>query len=843
MSSFAVTLPTPVVFGSLPLTETTTPLPSNLLSPPPSPPRLKALELPEILTHIGRFLSQHDALSCVLVSRAWHEAFQPVLWGHIETANDISPEDIASHAHYIKSLSLADLTGLGTVLEKCTRLETLILWPDAFENEEDEEDDDDDDEEQDEDGDKVEGETDQADIGQQDGGGNGTTDYFQSTTEMPQLNQLPQPPPPLSAHPMDEFMQQDPSTGVASNHHTDGTATSIAMSSWFGTKEGEKVRRDSGVGDDTVGFVHEETDNLNSRGSADTSVELLGIQGARSILPKEVHEDHKYCRKPQSPLAKLISRNHNLTRVEVYVERKSPGGSFWRSLAGSSTRSSSCPRLSAFQSLVNLQVYKHIKPFLQMCTRLESLDLERCSLRQLDASYYTSLTFSRMKELRFGRIKDTSLQTQLLIMRQCPELRSLDWRVTRLGFPVEEFCEALRNSWPKLKSLVLPESRLTDSELAQILRCSGADTTVAASSSLSIARARTRAKVAVALETRSRSHAINNSNCNDSSSSSNNNNNNKGLVRFEVRRSDFANESYRALKGRGHFETLRNLDLYQCPGLASWMIAEILKGCPLLESFDGHQLFARDIVSSSNIGHSGSGNGNGNGNGRGKNKQDDHIEWWVCRGMRFLDLHITGLASDPEQDVQRQWQIFAQLARLEELMYLSVGGKSSRTLPSSSPVITTESEASFLPAIATTFSSPPSTSLIHSSASSSSSSSAQPASSNNDGVGSGGLDLRLRSGLGQLWRLKKLRMLRFTGSEQQMTEQDVMWMIENLPELKIVQGKMHTNAEEQEKLEMILENHRISAWTMYNQPYARQKQKQTQSQQQQQQQQQQDGGV
>ncbi|KAF9202633.1 hypothetical protein BGZ49_007229 [Haplosporangium sp. Z 27] len=797
MSFFTVTHPVQVPHTTTIIATT----PAAKLHKTPSPPsiarpssvlHLKALELPEILSLIGRFLSQRDALSCVLVSRAWHEAFQPVLWGHVETANDIPPEDMVSHAHYIRSLSLADLTGLDTVLDKCTRLETLILWPDAFENEEDEEDEEDEEEESDGEEEEIQmeemlfGVKDKAQVGDMKNGGreivlqgNSNSTVLESQCkssndegEIRLLDHMPQTSP---IHPMDQLELHERFSGqnLISGNKNDGSTTGI--------NERERFRRDSGFN---------ETSNQDSSASTtmDMSIALLGMKDAMRIQsPKETegfhrHHHQKLKKKPQSQLTKLILRNRNLTRVEVYVDRKSPGGSFWRALAASSTSSwCPCPRLSAFQSLVNLQVYKHIKPFLQMCTRLESLDLEQCSLRQLeDSSYYTSLNFSRMKELRFGRIKGTSLQAQLLIMRQCPELRSLDWRVPRLGLPVQEFCEGLRESWPKLESLVLPESRLTDSELAQVLKCSGVVEPTA----------RTRVRQSKAKIMDSRQFLVPDDNLNRMYNGYSGHNT-KGLTRFEARRSDFANESFLALKEHGHFDTLRNLDLYQCRGLTSWMIAEILNNCPLLDSFDGYQLFARDIVSFN------SDNGNGSSN------DDDGYNgtWWACRRIRYLDIHITGFSSDPIQDLQRQWQTFAQLARLEHLVYLSIGGENSRTSSS----VADAAESSMSASEGTT--------------ASSLSSSYATLNRSYGGIGNGGLDLRLRSGLGQLRTLKKLRMLRFTGLEQRMTEQDVLWMIENLPELKIIQGKLHINQVEQEKLEKLLERNNISAWTTYNQPY------------------------
>ncbi|KAI8606168.1 hypothetical protein EDD21DRAFT_361690 [Dissophora ornata] len=717
---------------------TPVPVPALVLSPATRP---WALDLPEILSLIGQFLSQRDALSCVLVSRTWHQAFQPILWGHVETANGISPEDIERHAHFIRTLALADLKGLEKVLERCTRLDTLILWPDTFEDEEDEEDDDDEDENEggEEDGENGVGEVNMSGYGS---GGKevGEESLFgmaepntASSSVRHQEHERQQPPP--TPHPMEQ-----PEPGSRRKEHVVNEHVHVYKGQLLGKEGDTKVRRDSGVGDDTVGLAHSEANTAR-----------LGISEA---MPTQ--QQKNFIQRSHTPLTKLLLRNRNLTRLEVYVERKSPGGSFWRALAASASSPPGsfcpCPRLSAFQSLVNLQVYKHIKPFLQMCTRLESLDLEHCSLRQLDSSYYTTeLHFPRMKELKFSRIRDTSLHCQLLIMKQCPELRSLEWRVPRLGFPVEEFCETLREGcWPKLSTLALPDSRLNDSELARILWC-----TNTADNSNICGNTTNRMGSAAA-------SAVG------------------GLTRFEVRRSDFGAESFRALKERGHLWTLQSLDLYQCQGLDSRMTMEILRGCPLLESFDGHKLFARDILADK----------------RGRRAgvpQQQHD--WVCKGMKYLDLHITGFASDPEQDERTHWQVFEQLARLDQLVYLSVGGRNSSLRTATTPYPPTPS-----PSATATTSSPLSASYISSAVS----------------TRSGGLDLRLRSGLGQLKTLKRLRALRFTGQEQEMTEEDVVWMIENLPDLKVVQGLLHTDPEEQAKLERVLERGKISTWTMYN---------------------------
>lgn len=698
----------------------------------------RALLLPEVLCHIASFLTQNDALTCVLVSRAWLQAFQPILWSRVETANDISPQDMVRHAHYIRTLSLSDLEGLEEVLENCTRLETLILWPDTFKDEEDEED---------EDEEHV---------------------YHEESLFASSLPIDVEQQPLSTPQPAEKYEQ-----AIGSQLHVTG---SIAQES----------KLNSSVGEDNAETEH--TSQAPEGGSeAGVSSSTAPTTSTATAATGYGHDD--YDDSPKARLTNLLIRNPHLTRLELCVEHKSPGGSFWHALAGppppstpsdslppSSTLQktrSACPRLCSLQSLANLQVYKHVHLFFNVCTRLESLELERCSLRQLDESYYSTLLFPRLKEVKFRRIRDTSLYCQLLILKRCPELRSLEWRVPRLGLPVSEFCEALREGcWKKLHSLVLPESRLTDQELAQILWSTNSFSEDVASPAVHYLR-----QPNSILAGAGRRVAGGGGGGGEGQGDG-------GLTRFEARRSDFAGESFRALKGRGHFRTLRQLDLFQCTGLESWMTVEILNECPLLENFDGRQIFAHDIVytQSSRMRHQ---------SGQGSREKDGHEssdDGWACKSLRYLELHITGFIGDgSEQDVAMQRQVFRKLAQLEQLVYLSIGGRSSSraTVQQQSTTATAADSTTLNEAEAVR-------------------------------TREGGLELRLGSGLSQLATLRRLRMLRFSGSQQQMTMEDVEWMINNLPELKIVQGRLHSDPQEQENLEKILERGRISTWSVYH---------------------------
>ncbi|KAG0283542.1 hypothetical protein BGZ97_008507, partial [Linnemannia gamsii] len=726
-----------------------------------------ALDIPEILAHLGSFLSQKDARLCVLVSKAWCHAFQPVLWEHIETTNNICPQAIEKHAHHIRTLSLADTRGLKDVLLRCTRLRTLVLWPDALEDEEDDDEDGDGYDDVSEDYDSSEDEDEEAQLF----GSHTLSTLFGNEYSFISWTKKEGRKGPLSC----SGSSVDGSySGCEWVQDQDRGEQDAAVGAW----EWDKVRRDSGVGEETAAHA------------LDAEVALLQINDAaqldsHSVLqhqlhlhPQQQHYHHRYqnyhqqyqqeiqeqeqeqppilTQENKSLLAELILRNPGLVHVEVYVECRSPGGSFWRALAAAEPKSPSLatttghwslgsvmvpkthPRLLTFQSLVNLHVHQHIKTFLQMCTRLETLILEGCTLRQLDDEYYEGLRFPRLKHVKFARIKDWGLWSQLLFIRQCHELQTLDWRVPRLGFPVQGFCDALETDWPNLMSLTLPESRLSDGDLAKILTAA------------------------------------------------------TPLTTLSIRRSDFGENSFRAL--RRHFRTLRQLDLFQCQGLGSDMTQHILESCPLLESFEGNKLLLWDVAQ-----------GLCGGRRRG----------WACHGLRALDVHLTGPSSTMVVDRQGdtlsvQWMVYSQLAKMDNLVNLSIGGRSTRphphphlhpngvgvAVPPAAPLLHPT-----ISAVATTSLIPPSSS--YTSPRGHSKRSGRP-SIRMSRRQIDGLHLSLDDGLGQLSTLKNLRFLGFMGLEQEMEEDDVQWMIEQWPELNILHGKLHSNERRQSVLETLL---------------------------------------
>ncbi|KAF9579231.1 hypothetical protein BGW38_004593 [Lunasporangiospora selenospora] len=69
----------------------------------------KALSIPEIRMHIGRFLSTRDLKSCAVLSRAWAESLTPWLWWSVTVRSKDNPgfiETVSKHAGHVRSLCL-----------------------------------------------------------------------------------------------------------------------------------------------------------------------------------------------------------------------------------------------------------------------------------------------------------------------------------------------------------------------------------------------------------------------------------------------------------------------------------------------------------------------------------------------------------------------------------------------------------------------------------------------------------------------------------------------------------------------------------------------------------------
>ncbi|KAF9290392.1 hypothetical protein BGZ68_007153 [Mortierella alpina] len=128
---------------------------------------------------------------------------------------------------------------------------------------------------------------------------------------------------------------------------------------------------------------------------------------------------------------------------------------------------------------------------------------------------------------------------------------------------------------------------------------------------------------------------------------------------------------------------------------------------------------------------------------------------WVCSGLKRLHVIMTGDPHNVWQNRTLQQRLFLQLGRLRELQTLSLGH-----------CILWMYE---------------------------------------NGFSHHGLDFTVEAGLSQLAGLEKLEQLNIEGIYQHMEEEDVNWMLEHWPKLRVVEGELHHRKENRERLDALME--------------------------------------
>lgn len=217
------------------------------------------------------------------------------------------------------------------------------------------------------------------------------------------------------------------------------------------------------------------------------------------------------------------------------------------------------------------------------------------------------------------------------------------------------------------------------------------------------------------------------------------------LTSFEVTETDFGVRAFHAMTR--HFVHLTRLDFRRCPGVTSPMVQQMLTTCRRLVYFCADALHARDIVGlqlqqpqNVMVG--------GTEATQPLQEQQLQPQEWVCTDLTWLTLYICGLENAPPT-----WLpiVLTQLARLTSLYSL--------TITLTSPGL--------------------------------------------DGT-KDGLPLSLTSGLSTLSSLVNLQFFCFNDLAQEMTEEDVQWMVNSWPRLRLVEGVVHPERERRMALEPIM---------------------------------------
>ncbi|KAF9094164.1 hypothetical protein BGX27_001509 [Mortierella sp. AM989] len=216
------------------------------------------------------------------------------------------------------------------------------------------------------------------------------------------------------------------------------------------------------------------------------------------------------------------------------------------------------------------------------------------------------------------------------------------------------------------------------------------------------------------------------------------------LTTLKVFESGFGPISFQSCSS--HFAFLTQLDIRRCQHSTSAMSQGIMTSCPNLTYFCASFLDARDILGIVEVIQSAEETAQPT--DMAMTTTVAHSQDWVCLNLRSLTLFLCGLEGKPSE---WQHQVLRQLGRLEKLDFLTIG----------------------------------------------------PYDFHMDGTRDG-IDLRLEAGLGILGNLKLLERFCFDGLHQEMSENDLLWMLEAWPELMRVEGKVHYLLNRRLELQTIL---------------------------------------
>ena len=88
------------------------------------------MDLPELRSFVGSFLDNDDLMSCVRVSKLWHESFIPLLYAKARgpqlCKHWTAFEPRLCHVRDLQFSYFTDTDKLNSILENCTRLRTLM---------------------------------------------------------------------------------------------------------------------------------------------------------------------------------------------------------------------------------------------------------------------------------------------------------------------------------------------------------------------------------------------------------------------------------------------------------------------------------------------------------------------------------------------------------------------------------------------------------------------------------------------------------------------------------------------------------------------------------------------
>ncbi|KAG0310333.1 hypothetical protein BGZ97_012641 [Linnemannia gamsii] len=231
-------------------------------------------------------------------------------------------------------------------------------------------------------------------------------------------------------------------------------------------------------------------------------------------------------------LTSLVRRNPLIERI--FLGQSSPSTAFLQAV------SEACPRLCRYESSQGkYEDQEQVEALMKVLRRMKCVSTRYESFTNTPVDITEA--FPHMQELTIKDAKGLSIQSQVDLVCQCPNLEHLKWTVCRdMFFPIQQFCDRIPAACPSLRKLQMDGCGIPyPSDLSRIL----------------------------------------------------NSLNQLELVMFCG--TAIFTRTYRSMER--HFQTMRSLDLAHCFSVKSWMVQGILEGCPLLEMLKVPYLLMSDV--------------------------------------------------------------------------------------------------------------------------------------------------------------------------------------------------------------------------------------------------------
>ncbi|KAK3841784.1 MAG: hypothetical protein J3R72DRAFT_444326 [Linnemannia gamsii] len=328
------------------------------------------------------------------------------------------------------------------------------------------------------------------------------------------------------------------------------------------------------------GFIY--VDHFAVAASACTRLEHLKVVDGARMGVEGFSNNSSQMVEVWDSLALLLTNNPHLETVEIAEMHDTPKEFFWKAIAAHSGIKS----LSLDQVRIEMGF---LYGFWKACSGVERLTLQRCRIWDNNNTFehLQPVMFRRLQELTIENLFQPHPHVQIELLRLAPQLTSFYWRGGLIhGLARDTLLNVLGSGrLPNLDSIDIMGMNIGDLDTEHIVQC--------------MSRVR----------------------------------------KLALYQTNFGPSGLRALQP--HFKTVEELNLMQCPLVASSDVALILRSCPVLRVFKAETIVSDDI-------------------------KDGEV--WPCHEhLRTLSLYFHLTQGDTIADNQRTFLLLSKLKALRRL--------------------------------------------------------------------------------------------------------------------------------------------------------------------------------